>query len=467
LISDVSASGGAYRQSAATGTPSVSFYFHGTQLSLAFEKNTGRGAALVETFGMADQTINQNDSVQIWQVEWVSVGLPKGLHYVTITRTGTGAINLDAIGISSKVIKTPAQQGVIDYFVIPGASVYRTAVQDVLTSWTLIEWQAFLWDTQGMFSANVEPGRLTCKVPGFYSVRALVKISAYVSNTINYELRLNGIRIADDLYVTPTSGGVQTAIMQCARNIELIEGNYLELWMKRSSAGAPVSLVIDLPVYPIAEVQMLMRTSLQVETVNVTEQVGSTIHGEMQQLDDDDHTQYLTTTRGNALYSLLAHLHGSNYSALSHLHDANYSPIAQGQSVLSAGYNITAVVAAYVDVGLSVTLPDAGTYEIWADVRSEMRGTVGTFWWVGVKLYNSTDAANVANSERIVVFTGTTGLYIQNTAPIRLHVTVAASKVIKLYAKRDAVGAGATFSVSYISSDAEGRSVLGYKKLSA
>src|SRR3972149_2113096 len=105
-IADVNASGGEYHQSAVDGAPSVSFYFYGTQFSILYEKNVGRGVAKIQTFGMVDQLNNQASGMQFWQQEFISPVLRKALHFVTVTRTGTGAINIDGISVAARVRKT-------------------------------------------------------------------------------------------------------------------------------------------------------------------------------------------------------------------------------------------------------------------------------------------------------------------------------------------------------------------------
>lgn len=138
--------------------------------------------------------------------------------------------------------------------------------------------------------------------------------------------------------------------------------------------------------------------------------------------------------------------------------------ITNGNAVLGSSYDITASAGTFADTGLSVTLPSAGTYEITANVRGAMVGNAGTSWWITAELYNSTDSAAVTDSERLVVLTGTTALHLQNTCVITKIVTVAASKTIKLYACRNGT-ASPTFTVSQISSDANGKTELIYKKI--
>ncbi len=145
-----------------------------------------------------------------------------------------------------------------------------------------------------------------------------------------------------------------------------------------------------------------------------------------------------------------------------HVHDT-----LNDSAVLGSVFNITGAAGTFQDTGLSVTLPNAGRYRISGNARVNLRGNGGagtTAWWLTVELYNSTDAAVVANSERIVVLTGTTGVTFQTTVPIDIIITVAASKVIKLYAARNGNGTPA-WTTTNVESGADGRTVLSYEKI--
>ena len=374
VISDAGASGGAYHQSATTGTPSVSFYFYGTQFSLVFEKNAGRGAASVAAFGMATQIVNQNDSVQTWQSEWLSVGLPKGLHYVTITRTGTGAINLDAIGISSRVIQTPAQTAIADTFVIPAVSLTRTINQNIPAyvspgPFFAVQWDAEIFDNVGMHDLVVNAERVVCKVPGYYGVRCFLQFQKTAGAIVfRVELRLNGAIVALDDHLEEAAG-TGPAYAEVARFLDLNADDYLEVWVRHTgSLQIPITPVADYA--PVFEVQMFQRTTLQVANVNVTEQVGSSVHGEMEELGDDDHPQYLNEERGDDRYPLLGHQH--KFVMLYPMHGLNGSIAAGATMELppflfglnGTGYN-SAAPGAGVLKNLSVTInspqPGSGT----------------------------------------------------------------------------------------------------------
>lgn len=134
-----------------------------------------------------------------------------------------------------------------------------------------------------------------------------------------------------------------------------------------------------------------------------------------------------------------------------------------GASVLGATYTLSATNGTYSDTGLSVPLPSAGTYKVTADVRAEVLVSSGAGAFIECEFYNSTDAAAVSNSERIMAQANQVNVLSQGTWPINKIITVAASKTIKLYCSRNA---GTTYTTSDIPSDANGRTEMSYVKIS-
>lgn len=131
-------------------------------------------------------------------------------------------------------------------------------------------------------------------------------------------------------------------------------------------------------------------------------------------------------------------------------------------SLSTPQYDIT-TSGAYEDIGLSVSLPSAGTYLVTAEVRTFCQTSASPPGYVTCKLYNSTDAADVTNSERFgaVDYTNNGST---DTVSIAEVVTVAASKTIKVYCKTNS---GPTFVNRGAASDANGRSRISYVKLSS
>lgn len=134
-----------------------------------------------------------------------------------------------------------------------------------------------------------------------------------------------------------------------------------------------------------------------------------------------------------------------------------YSGVLTGSSYLTSDFNITGATTVFQDTGLSVTLPEAGTYLVQANVRCRVVMASGTYGTIETKLHNSTDAADVSNSLRRCVYTTSTA-QIQVTNPITAIITVTASKVIKLYAAR-------TFDGSLTNSDIAGSATTGLTSL--
>ena len=140
------------------------------------------------------------------------------------------------------------------------------------------------------------------------------------------------------------------------------------------------------------------------------------------------------------------------------------STIASGQTVLGSTYDISAANGTYVDAGLAVTLPSAGTYKITADLRSTLSFSGAGAGFLAAKLYNSTDAADVANSEQLLHYSETPDVGSISTTSLNRIVTVSAGKMIKIYVKRDAAS---VWAVSSIDSDSTGRSAMSYIQLQA
>lgn len=138
--------------------------------------------------------------------------------------------------------------------------------------------------------------------------------------------------------------------------------------------------------------------------------------------------------------------------------------LSYGISVFSGTFSITAAAGSWQASTLSVFLPTPGTYRLTANVRGGIDGNAGTQWWITAKLYNTTDLADVPNSERIVVHTIVAAEFLQATAAIDLPIQITSPKTITLHAKKDGAGAP-TFTQSFVSSDANGRTTLMFERI--
>ena len=128
-----------------------------------------------------------------------------------------------------------------------------------------------------------------------------------------------------------------------------------------------------------------------------------------------------------------------------------------GASSLSSNYNVT---GSYANVGLSVSLPSTGKYRVWGEVRCQLQVSVST-GNITIRLYDSTAAAAISNSERISVFSQSSVL-AGSTVPIGEVIQVTGASTIDVQA---ITAAGPTYTSAQILSDSSGRSRLFYEKI--
>lgn len=135
---------------------------------------------------------------------------------------------------------------------------------------------------------------------------------------------------------------------------------------------------------------------------------------------------------------------------------------SSGSAVLGAAFPLTSTDT-YQDTGLSVSTPSGGEHQITAQVKATLLATTGSPY-ATCRLYNVTAGAVLANSELFVAFSPAAGTYGINTATAQKTYTLAAASTIRLEcARRQAT----VWSVSEISSDVDGRTVLSYVKLAS
>lgn len=122
----------------------------------------------------------------------------------------------------------------------------------------------------------------------------------------------------------------------------------------------------------------------------------------------------------------------------------------------------------YIDSGLSVALPRAGTYHLDANVRTSISGLVAINVNVSARLFNVTAGAVVPNSEIIANNLFLTGVAVltfgnDNTASIHVEHPVPGPATIRLELDRtDIIG---LLTTSSIESDAAGRTTLRYHRV--
>jgi len=125
-----------------------------------------------------------------------------------------------------------------------------------------------------------------------------------------------------------------------------------------------------------------------------------------------------------------------------------------------APYSITAANGTFVNTGISqLSLPGAGTYIIFANVRVDINSS--TFGYIVTRLYNTTAAAVVTNSERLTTYQA--AAFVGSFTVGQLWIlTVGAATTLNLSAKRDGA---TTWTLSDIASDGNGRSTFGYHQI--
>jgi hypothetical protein len=137
-------------------------------------------------------------------------------------------------------------------------------------------------------------------------------------------------------------------------------------------------------------------------------------------------------------------------------------PTATSGQLVCAGFVITGATGVYQATGNTFALPTAGTYLVTGRVRAGLVPGAATSMWVKVKLRNNTLGADVASSETVVVWSSANGIDTRATAGFTAVVTVGGATTCELYAAR----VTGPWSYSAIESDAEGRTVLDWMKLS-
>jgi hypothetical protein len=237
-------------------------------------KNAGLGIVKISSYGMKEYLVDQSNAVQLWQQSASTPAMIKGLHYVTMTRQGTGAVNVDALTVSSRAVRSATMEVVYDAVTLPicrlsrlGSQVFPFVAQS--GAFSIVEWQTGL-DNSGMHDETINAGRVVAKVAGYYYAGVALKWQYAQTYTkgVDVELRKNGISIRDlDIDNTTLYKG------EFSRAVWLDIGDYLEVWARLWKVGGTETegnLIVDGDRYPIFEVFLLQRETLKIGTVNVT-----------------------------------------------------------------------------------------------------------------------------------------------------------------------------------------------------
>lgn len=130
-------------------------------------------------------------------------------------------------------------------------------------------------------------------------------------------------------------------------------------------------------------------------------------------------------------------------------------------SLSSSPYNIAS--GSFTSIGLALSLPSAGTYYLSADLRTLINASLGTGGFIECQLYNTTDAAAIANTERIGAYEPVVNQQYYGQISINEIITIAAAKTIDVQCLRSGA---TTYTTSGVYSDANGRSRFSYIKVS-
>jgi hypothetical protein len=132
------------------------------------------------------------------------------------------------------------------------------------------------------------------------------------------------------------------------------------------------------------------------------------------------------------------------------------------------GSDFTTGSTTFVPVGLSVTLPAAGTYEVIAVVGVTCSPTTAPVNanWASIQLYNTTDGSAIAGTLQMGGIVNSVFNSGPATIVARAIITVAASKVIDLQVKNDGTLVGGQTESLTVTTASAGNTTLSYVKLS-
>lgn len=112
-------------------------------------------------------------------------------------------------------------------------------------------------------------------------------------------------------------------------------------------------------------------------------------------------------------------------------------------NTLVGTYNVTTTTYASVGVPVSLT---AGRWTVTCEARTLVLTSAG-FGFPKLRLYNTTDAAAIPNTQRAGPLTGASGQPAGGTVPVSVDVTLTGPKTIDLQAARDSVAVYTTLEV--------------------
>jgi hypothetical protein len=205
-----------------------------------------------------------------------------------------------------------------------------------------------------------------------------------------------------------------------------------QLWVKTAFSGAPADLTTNF-----------------VKIANTVGQATTTAFG--------------TVKLGSATPQAVGHVAvvGTSQAAAREDHVHPTLAAVYGRSVLSGKVILSQGADSFQDTGLSVTLPEAGTYRIEYTIRGETDGS-GMTWLTG-RLFNVTAGAETHPNDRLgpIALRQATTAAVQNTGHTSTFITVAGQTTIRMEVSRS----GAGWTVSDVLTNNHGATSLSYEKL--
>jgi hypothetical protein len=148
----------------------------------------------------------------------------------------------------------------------------------------------------------------------------------------------------------------------------------------------------------------------------------------------------------------------------------NHPPASSGIAYLPANVDLQPTASGtWVNTGLQVTLPRAGTYTLDLDVRARLQGVPPLNTYMVARLWNVTSGTALPNSERILsqlidATPAGAGIIAKNTtSPISEHITVTGPTTIRLQAQRTNTSGAST--IAAIWSDGNGRTSFRFDRI--
>lgn len=120
---------------------------------------------------------------------------------------------------------------------------YRNAALALTNgAWNLVACDAELFDTGSNFDITTNKGRFTAPVNGFYQFNGSAGVTNLPNNTLgSISLYKNGTQFITG-FQGYTGGTTTTTILQVATMVQLVAGDYIELWIYNGGTGLSLAI---------------------------------------------------------------------------------------------------------------------------------------------------------------------------------------------------------------------------------